>query len=234
MCDKKSVYDMQKIAKDTMTFLKSTISVGQTLEEIKKIAENKMLELGADSFWYYDIGCLIYAGADTMQSVSGKKYKVPNKILTENEFITIDLSPRYNKVWGDYAETIILQNGKVVENLQTVTNEEWKSLLLFEEKLHNELVQFVNINTTFEELYLFINDFICKNGFCNLDFLGNLGHSIENKLNKRVYIEKGNRKKLSSCTYFTFEPHIALQGGKYGGKKERIYTFVEEKLQSLI
>ena len=46
----------------------------------------------------------------------------------------------------------------------------------------------------------------------NLDFLGNQGHSIEKNQEDRVYIEKGNRKKLSEVSYFTFEPHIARKG----------------------
>lgn len=49
-----------------------------------------------------------------------------------------------------------------------------------EEKLHRELLSFAKPETTFEELYLHINKFITANGYINLDFMGNLGHSIEN------------------------------------------------------
>lgn len=38
-----------------------------------------------------------------------------------------------------------------------------------EDRLHRELVEFVNIKTTFEELYYHINEFILKDGFVNLD-----------------------------------------------------------------
>lgn len=44
--------------------------------------------------------------------------------------------------------------------------------------LHKELLEFANIETTFEELYYHINEIITENGFINLDFMGNLGHSI--------------------------------------------------------
>lgn len=186
----KSVFDMQMLAKATISYIKSNIKVGQTLQQIKEMAENKMLELGADGFWYYGVGCLIYADEDTTISISGRKYIPADRQIKENSLITIDLSPQCKKVWGDYAETIIVQDGIVVNNVDLIDNKEWKELLLFEEKLHNELISFVGTHTSFEQLYLYMNDFILKNGYVNLDFISNLGHSIESSKRKRIYIEK--------------------------------------------
>lgn len=227
----KSVVDMQMLAKETMGYIKSNIKIGQTLQQIKEMAETKMLELGADSFWYYGVGCLIYSDEDTTISVAGKKYLPANRKINRNSLITIDLSPQCKKVWGDYAETIIIQNGIVVNNVDFIDNKEWKELLLFEEKLHNELISFVGTHTTFEQLYLYMNDFILKNGFVNLDFINNLGHSIESSKRKRIYIEKNNKKLLSDVKYFTFEPHIGKNNCKYGVKKENIYYFANGKLK---
>lgn len=42
-----------------------------------------------------------------------------------------------------------------------------------------------------------MNKQITEKGYVNLDFLGNLGHSIERRSGDRIYIEKGNKKKLS-------------------------------------
>ena len=78
-----------------------------------------------------------------------------------------------------------------------------------------------------------MNDFIKKCGYINLDFNGNLGHSIVKNKNRRIYIEKGNKKKLSKVKYFTFEPHIALPNSNYGCKKENIYYFNNDKLIEL-
>ena len=78
-----------------------------------------------------------------------------------------------------------------------------------------------------------MNAFIVENGFINLDFLGNLGHSIVREKKDRIYIEKGNQHKLSDVAYFTFEPHISVAGSKYGYKKEDIYFFENEKLIAL-
>lgn len=55
--------------------------------------------------------------------------------------------------------------------------------------------------------------------------MGNLGHSIVKDKGDRVYIEKGNIKKLSDVRYFTFEPHIAFPDSRYGYKKENVYLF---------
>ena len=73
------------------------------------------------------------------------------------------------------------------------------------------------------------NEFIVENGFVNLDFMGNLGHSIVKNKNDRVYTEKGNTQRISEVKYFTFEPHISIPGSKYGYKKENIYYFQNGK-----
>lgn len=65
-----------------------------------------------------------------------------------------------------------------------------------EDKLHAELFRFVTKGTTFEELYYHMNEFIVENGFVNLDFMGNLGHSIAKVKSDRIYIEKEIRRNL--------------------------------------
>ena len=44
-------------------------------------------------------------------SVSGKQYVTSDKIIENNDIITIDLSPEVGNIWGDYARTIIVENG---------------------------------------------------------------------------------------------------------------------------
>ena len=99
-----------------------------------------------------------------------------------------------------------------------------------EELLHESMRSFVCRDTTFEDLFFHINDVIRNKGYVNLDFLGNLGHSIVNEKKQRIYIEKGNKVKLSEVEAFTFEPHISLPGGKYGYKMENIYAFEGDRL----
>jgi hypothetical protein len=62
-------------------------------------------------------------------------------------------------------------------------------------------------------------------GFLNLDFHGNLGHSIESNMEDRCFIEDGNTRRLGEIALFTFEPHIRFIEGKWGFKHENIYYF---------
>lgn len=224
--------EVQNIAKKTIEFMKANIHPGMTLLEVRNLCEAKMLELGADSFWYWDVGAFVFAGDETTLSVSGKEYTTSERIISENDIITIDLSPQNGDTWGDYARTVIIENGVVVE-ADNVLNNEWRNGLLMEEYLHEMMCKFVTPKTTFEELYYYINGIIEEKGYINLDFMGNLGHSIVKHKDDRVYIEKGNRMHLGDVRYFTFEPHISVQGSKYGYKRENIYYFSEGKIKEL-
>ena len=224
---------VQQIAKHTIDYIKKIIKPGMSLIEIRKMCEDKLLELGADSFWYWDVGAFVFAGDETTVSVSGKQYTTVDRLINSNDIITIDLSPQKGNIWGDYARTIIVETGKVVDNIDLIQNQEWRSGLQMEEKLHTELLTFVTKETTFEELYFHMNEFIVENGFVNLDFMGNLGHSIVKIKSDRIYIEKGNKTKLGEVNYFTFEPYIAFPDSKYGYKKENIYYFDGDRLVEL-
>ena len=125
--------EVQNIAKKTIEFIKEKIQPGITLLEIRHLCETKMMELGADSFWYWDVGAFIFAGDETTLSVPGTDYTTSERIIADNDIITIDLSPQNGDVWGDYARTIIVENGKVVE-CDNVSNDEWRNGLLMTEK----------------------------------------------------------------------------------------------------
>ena len=224
---------VQEIAKQTMHDIRQVIKPGMRLTQVRQLCEEKMLALGADSFWYWDVGAFCFAGEDTTVSVSGKNYQTSDRRIQENDIITIDLSPQCGQIWGDYARTIILENGQVTDEISTIKNAEWKAGLQMEDLLHAELRRFVTPDTSFEELYFRINEMIRQNGFENLDFMGTLGHSIVQRKEDRIYIEKGNTAKLSAVSLFTFEPHICRNGGKYGYKKENIYYWEDGTLCEL-
>ncbi len=194
---------VQEIAKQTMHDIRQVIKPGMRLTQVRQLCEEKMLALGADSFWYWDVGAFCFAGEDTTVSVSGKNYQTSDRRIQENDIITIDLSPQCGQIWGDYARTIILENGQVTDEISTIKNAEWKAGLQMEDLLHAELRRFVTPDTSFEELYFHINEMIRQNGFENLDFMGNLGHSIVQRKEDRIYIEKGNTAKLSAVSLFT-------------------------------
>ena len=227
------ICDMQKLNRDTIAYISALIQPGMTLCELRLLCEEYMLTHGADSFWYWDVGAFVFRGEDTILSVSGKQYKTADTLIEPNDIITIDLSPQCNCVWGDYARTVIVEDGIVITDSSNIRNEEWRAGMLMERNLHELMRSFVHRETTFEELFYYINDRIRENGYINLDFLGNLGHSIVRDKSQRIYIEKGNKTKLSEVEAFTFEPHISLPGGAYGYKMENIYSFDGEKLTEL-
>ena len=106
---------VQRIAKETMEYARQHIKSGMNLLDVRRMCEEKMLELGADSFWYWDVGAFVFSGDETTVSVSGTEYVTSDKIIDENDIVTIDLSPQNNNIWGDYARTIIIQDGTVAE-----------------------------------------------------------------------------------------------------------------------
>ena len=225
--------DVQKIAKETIEYIKTEIRPGMPLQEVRRLCEEKMFLLGADSFWYWDVGAFVFAGDETNVSVSGKEYTTSERLIESNDIITIDLSPQIGDTWGDYARTVIVENGCVVKSDNEIINDDWRNGLIMEKKLHERMMEIVSPAMTFEELYYQMNEYIKNEGYINLDFMGNLGHSIVRSKDDRIYIEKGNSTKLSDVSYFTFEPHISVSGSKYGYKREDIYYFDNNLIRKL-
>ena len=54
--EKQSYSRIQLTAKQTIEYIKKIIKPGMNLLEIRKFCEEKLLESGADSFWYWDVG----------------------------------------------------------------------------------------------------------------------------------------------------------------------------------
>lgn len=224
---------VQALAKETMKRIRTEVRAGMPLREVRERCENHMRELGADSFWYYGVGAFVFSGNQTALSISGRNYQTPERVLEENDILTIDLSPQREGVWGDYARTIILQNGTAVKDIAQIRNVQWKNGLLAEERLHKELFLVARPELTFDQLYEHMNAFIRACGWINLDFNGNLGHSIVAQKDDRIYIEKGNRRRLGDVSLFTFEPHIGAEDSPYGYKQEDIYGFENGILKQL-
>ena len=224
---------VQKIAKDTIEFIKTEIKPGILLSQVRSLCEEKMLELGADSFWYWDVGAFVFSGDETTVSVSGKEYSTSDRTIGSDDIVTIDLSPQIGDTWGDHARTVIIENGCVVKSVSEIGNSEWREGLMMEKKLHDKMTEIVSPDMTFEDLYYQMNEFIKDEGYINLDFMGNLGHSIVRRKDDRIYIEKGNRSKLGDVDYFTFEPHISVAGSKFGYKREDIFYFENGVIKKL-
>ena len=62
---------MQNLSRATMEYLMQNLSAGMSLVEVRSLCERFMLENGADSFWYYDVGALVLSGGETTISLAG-------------------------------------------------------------------------------------------------------------------------------------------------------------------
>ncbi|MCM3782039.1 aminopeptidase P family protein [Neobacillus mesonae] len=238
MRDLSKYHYIQSIAKSTITELENEIKEGISEREIVRRAENIMRSKGVERFWYYGIGAFVHVGKRTVISESGKDYKPSDNLVRRDDIVTVDLSPELNNFWGDFARTFIVIDGKVsnetvLENNKTYPALEFLEGMRTEKQLHIIFKEVIKPNMTFEEVFLHMNKVIEGADYLNLDFSGNLGHTIEFDKNKRKYFELGNKVKLSDVSYFTFEPHIKHKNGEYGFKKEDIYYFRNGKLNVL-
>ena len=111
---------MQDLCRAAMEYAREIVKPGMNLRKFRAMCEQYLLDNGADSFWWDNIGAFIFSGDETAVSVLPDRYEASDKCIEDNDIITIDLSPQRNGVWGDYARTIILQDGKVVETIMSV------------------------------------------------------------------------------------------------------------------
>ncbi len=216
----------QDIARKAMRDLHDFIQPGISEKAIAEKGTALLLAHGSTSWWYHGIGAFVLLGKRSTLSISGKVYSPDaENLVAENDVITIDLAPTLNGFWGDYARTIFVENGKVVPEDQ-LTNPEFQQGLAAELHLHKRLTEVAKPEMTFEDLFFLLNEEITQIGYENLDFHGNLGHSVEVLESDRIYIEKGITTTFASCGKpFTFEPHIRCKGGDIGFKRENIYYF---------
>ena len=151
-------FAIQNLNRATIKYAAGMIKVGMNLPDAKALCENYLLGNGADSFWYWDVGAFIFSGDETAVSVSGRDYMVTDRTVQENDIITIDLSPQKNNIWGDYARTLVFENGVLCNETDRIKNDEWRRGLQMEEYLHKALIDMAAPDMTFEELYYFMND----------------------------------------------------------------------------
>lgn len=225
---------VQNISRDTLEYLTATIRKGMTEKDLCDLAKDYMKDRGISSFWYHGLPALVLIGERTTVSDSGKNY-TPSKTIKvgESDLITIDLHPELNGYWGDFARSIVIINGKPFPDKFEIPNKhkELYGGILIENRLHISLKEIVVPEMTFEEIYIEMSHLINSMGYVNLDFKGNLGHSIENDKRLRRYIKHGEKTRISDVTLFTFEPHIRRTNGYFGYKMEDTYYFKDGSLK---
>jgi Xaa-Pro aminopeptidase len=221
---------LQAVAKAVLSEIAASITAESTERSICETATKMLVERGTPETWYYACPALVLLGSRSCTSVSGRNYVPSDEAVGQLNLVTIDLSPRLGPFWGDCARSIFVENGIA---RHAPTSEEFlcgHRLIL---QLHAEMQHFAKPTTTFGELHTFANERIAAAGFENLDFLGNVGHSIVSRLEDRCFIEPGNQRRLGEVPCFTFEPHIRAAGGRWGFKHENIYYFNHGHIEEL-
>ncbi|HTE42758.1 MAG TPA: M24 family metallopeptidase [Steroidobacteraceae bacterium] len=211
---------VQTVAKTVLARLAGTIVSTDTELSIANRATAMLTSMGISETWYHSCPAFVLVGSRSCVSISGREYQPSNEPVGLTNLVTVDLSPSLAGAWGDCARSFFIEDGGSVE---PPTNAEFIEGEGAERDLHANMRSFVTPETTFHELYEFANAHIRSLGFENLDFLGNLGHSIESDPSERQYIESANSARLGSVSLFTFEPHIRRPGGTWGFKHENIY-----------
>ena len=222
---------VQATAKAVLSDLACSIVPADTERTIAARASTLLADRGLTETWYYNCPAFVLLGSRSCLSISGRDYVPGDDPVGTFNVVTVDLSPLRNGVWGDCARTFPVEDGHCTFVPQSL---ELKRGVEVEALLHRAMQGFVSQSTTFEELIAFGNSEIRRLGFENLDFLGNLGHSIGSKREDRRFIEPGNLMPLGAVPFFTFEPHIRQTNGTWGFKHEDIYYFdSEERLHAL-
>ncbi|MEM1145570.1 MAG: M24 family metallopeptidase [Pseudomonadota bacterium] len=213
---------VQGAARRVLEELKGAIAADSTEESIAGFASDRLADLGFPDTWYHSCPALVLAGSRTSLSLSGRDYIPNKKPIGVETVVTVDLSPCKGKFWGDCARSFLVEGEKVSD---TSTRLSYRRGMETQRLLHAEMKSFVSPKIRFNELYEFINAKIAALGFVNLDYLGNVGHSIAEDLDSRVFIDAYNLQPISSVQCFTFEPHIREVDGVFGYKHENIYYF---------
>ena len=216
---------VQAAAKAVLAHIVDSIGPESTEQTIVDTSIRLLSEKGITETWYHDVPAFVLLGSRSCLSISGKDYSPSNEPVGETNLVTIDLSPLSGKTWGDCARSYYIEYGKCTT---TPSLSEFQNGANVEVQLHQSMAKFVSHKTRFCELYEFGNELINSLGFENLDFLGNLGHSIELSPSKRRFIDQSCEEELGSVHFFTFEPHIRKIEGIWGFKHEDIYYFDEQ------
>jgi Xaa-Pro aminopeptidase len=214
--------EVQSIAKQVLASLSGTITSSSTERSIAESAIKLLVDLGISETWYYDVPAFVLLGSRSCLSISGKDYRPANEPVGQTNLVTVDLSPCRGDIWGDCARSFVIENGQCTSD---PVNLEFQEGLAAQTQLHKKMTEFMKPETKFSALFELGNQQIKDIDWENLDFLSNLGHSIETRPANRKFIDSNCHAQLDSVRFFTFEPHIRKPNGKWGFKHENIYYF---------
>lgn len=214
---------VQAVAKAVLEALGPTLVATDTEHSIAGRAARLLQERGLPDTWYYDCPAFVLLGSRSCASMSGRTYLPAKDAVGQHNLVTVDLSPRRGDTWGDCARSFCIEGGRWSS---TPGDPDFAAGLGTEATLHAWLLAFATPVMRAGDLFDAANSEINEAGYENLDFAGNIGHSIVRHRDHRRYIERGASVQLGALSPFTFEPHIRRRiDGRWGFKHENIYVF---------
>ena len=227
----KEYQTVQAVAKAVLRDLPSHISMDDTEATIALKATKMLAESGYPDTWYYDCPAQVLLGSRSCLSISGKSYLPHHEPMGGTNLVSIDLSPSSGNIWGDYSRTFAFELGAWVEHPKT---REYQNGFQFQQHIHQELLKWLKPHHTLHQLFQWANVKIREKGFVNLDFRGNVGHSLASSRDERHFIQADDHTPLGEISFFSFEPFVRVKGGHWGFKHEDIYYFDDsDQLQLL-
>jgi Xaa-Pro aminopeptidase len=214
--------ELQQVAKAVLKELVDTIEPHSTERSIADTAVRMLAARGVTDTWYYRCPALVLLGDRSCLSISGADYVSSVAPAGEFNLVTVDLSPARGNIWADCARSMFVEDGTASA---IPRHPDFAGGHHFLQELHAEMRRFATPETSFHQLWEFGNTRISAGGYVNLDFLGNLGHSIATERSGRWFIEAGNERRLQEAQCFTFEPHVRRTNQPWGFKHEDIYYF---------
>lgn len=216
---------VQHAAQQVLEGLAATLHSEDTESSIVARSAEALRTHGLTQTWYHDCLALVLLGSRSCLSLSGRQYEPASEAVGRWNLITVDLSPARGDIWGDCARSFYVEEGCCRVQPRDPAFSRGKAFL---GSLHAEMLRFVTRATTFHQLFEWSVAKISAAGFENLDFAGNVGHSIATRREECQYIEDGNHTHLSEVPFFTFEPHVRTVGGRWGFKHEDVFFFTAD------
>ena len=229
-----NIIKAQDIARDCLSHMRDFLKPGMNMERVHQECERYMLEKGSEGWWTHNDPALILFGDLTNYSAHLSPVElIKDKQIRENDLITIDVAPMIGKGWGDMARSYVMEEGRIID-WKDCRDSQIREGMEMEMKLHELFVESVRDDTTFAQLHRIVDGYLNEHGYCNCDYHGNFGHTIENHPDERITISEG--MDIVIATYdkpITFEPHICRINGTAGLKYENMYVYLDGKMREL-
>ena len=183
-----------QITDDALKYTLSILKVGMKERDVEIIIKNKMIELGADSYWERFIVASGVRGAMPHGMAS-------DKIIEDGELVTFDIGCFYKGYSSDMTRTVAM--GEVSDELKNIYN------IVLEAQLLG--VKQAKAGMTGKELDSVTRNYITEKGYGEY-FKHGTGHGLGLDVHEAPRVSQAYDKELELGACVTIEPGIYISG----------------------